>query len=523
MSMLAAQKMAAPEVERLLNSPHISRSGCEFTPSEDRWQLVYHGDSGVSMSKIEALFEEEVAPYFRLAAARFSGVNSGDSVLNVLKYMSMIVNDHPGINILDPIQFISLKAKRGQKQEYQLSTLRGFFRYWHSSGLWGVSNDFIDATQNIVFSGNEKGRAVKESCPYQGPFTPIEMSGILSGINNAYGTKRISISDYLLVKLLAELGVRRRQVAELVFGDFRVEDNKLTVSMPRGKQRGEDYREQFTDFDVSEDLYQAVLLCKEQVTDELSEIQSDIGSIAEHLPVFPRFNRFLVGQVRSRKDITAEHHETRNSLSSRLDRIARVIDIRSERTGECLHLSASRFRRTLATDLVREGYGLGLVQRALDHTDNQNVGVYAETAAEIATRIDMRIGKLMAPLAQAFAGVIVKSENSAIRGTDATSRIRTLDGHEAIGNCGDMGFCGAAAPVACYTCVKFQPWLDAPHEEVLVELYEDRKRHLEITGDETIAGILDRQILAVEDVINRCAAMKQEMALDSQGKDLKHG
>jgi len=189
----------------------------------------------------------------------------------------------------------------------------------------------------------------------------------------------------------------------------------------------------------------------------------------------------------------------------------RVIDIYSERTGMRLHLTSARFRRSMGTDLAREGHGVAVIQIALDHNDHQNCGVYTETSAEFATRLDMRIGKLLAPMAQAFAGVLVKNEKSALRGNDKRSRVRTQDGEGNIGNCGEMGFCGAHAPIACYTCVKFQPWLDAPHEEVLIELYEERESTLALTGDETMAGILDRQILAVEDVINRCAEMKQNI------------
>ena len=183
----------------------------------------------------------------------------------------------------------------------------------------------------------------------------------------------------------------------------------------------------------------------------------------------------------------------------------------SERTGETLNLTSHRFRRTLGTDMNREGAGLGAIAFALDHTDYQSAGVYTATTADIATRLDRKIGKLLAPLAQAFAGVIVRDESEAVRGDNPESRIRTMSGSDNVGTCGNFSFCGSRAPIACYTCVKFQPWIEAPHEENLNRLYEEREEILDATGDETIARQLDRSILAIEDVIRRCELKRIEI------------
>jgi hypothetical protein len=56
--------------------------------------------------------------------------------------------------------------------------------------------------------------------------------------------------------------------------------------------------------------------------------------------------------------------------------------------------------------------------------------------------------------------------------------------------------------VACYTCFKFEPWLDAPHEKVLQRLNDERKR---FASDERLAEINDDAIKAVEEVIAECA------------------
>jgi hypothetical protein len=160
--------------------------------------------------------------------------------------------------------------------------------------------------------------------------------------------------------------------------------------------------------------------------------------------------------------------------------------------------------------LAREGKGEFVIAEALDHSDIQNAGVYVRNIPEIVERIDKAVALQLAPIAQAFQGVLVVSEVDAKRGGDPSSRIS--NGAVNLGNCGSYGFCGALAPVACYTCNHFQPWLNGPHEAVLDGLINERNRVLEQTEDRKIASVNDRLILAVSDVVSRCNAMRREGA-----------
>jgi hypothetical protein len=121
------------------------------------------------------------------------------------------------------------------------------------------------------------------------------------------------------------------------------------------------------------------------------------------------------------------------------------------------------------------------------------------------------VSHLLAPYAKAFQGILVDSEDDAVRGRDKNSRIR-LNSHENIGTCGSYDFCGSRVPVPCYTCNHFQPWFDAPHQKILDELIVERDRIAEVTGDLAIASVNDRTIIAVAEVIQRCEARRQELA-----------
>jgi len=338
------------------------------------------------------------------------------------------------------------------------------------------------------------------------------MQAISDAVNNGFLIDDIGIHDYVLLQLVMQRGLRRMQLIQLTVNDFYKDGACFYINQPKAKQRDQDstgFRQGFEKFSISSDLYDAVQVLKAYL---IGEINNQVGAgFAESLsdiPIFPRLDS-VEALSSLRNGVTSSNVVLRSEITNHFRRLMTAIPVYSERTGLIMNFDTRRFRRTLGTDLAREGAGVGVIARALDHTDEQNAGVYIQTSAEVAKRLDAKLGKFLAPLAQAFAGKIVRNEEDARRGKDTTSRIRTIDGSENIGTCGAMSFCNANTPVGCYTCIKFQPWLDAPHEDVLVDLYEDRDEIMRLLDDNTMASVLDRSILAVEDVIRRCEEIKR--------------
>ena len=211
------------------------------------------------------------------------------------------------------------------------------------------------------------------------------------------------------------------------------------------------------------------------------------------------------------------YHAKKNTCNQVLKEASSTLNLYSERTGLPLKLTSKRFRYTLGTNLAREGKGEYVIAEALDHSDTQNVGVYVRNIPDIVEHIDKAVAYKLAPLAQSFQGVLVDSEKDAIRGNDINSRIG--NGKESLGSCGSYGFCGAMAPIACYTCTHFQPWLYGPHETILEDLIEKRGEILSVTKDLKMAAVNDRLILAVSDVVLRCNWRKAE----TNTKELNNG
>jgi hypothetical protein len=183
------------------------------------------------------------------------------------------------------------------------------------------------------------------------------------------------------------------------------------------------------------------------------------------------------------------------------------LSVRSERTGKPLHVGALRFRRTIGTRAAEEGHGPLVIARLLDHTDTQNVGVYTASSPRIIERIDKAIAMQMAPLAQAFAGVVADGNDGDRDPARRIVDLRIDRSGQAMGECGKHGFCGFNAPIACYTCRNFEAWIDGPHEAVLEHLIA-RREQLAQTSDLRMASVNDRTILAVAAVVQRCTELK---------------
>jgi hypothetical protein len=311
----------------------------------------------------------------------------------------------------------------------------------------------------------------------------------------------------LLAYLFMLLGQRAVQYASLKVCDAglaRAKDGTpvYTLKIPRAKQRNQLSRTEFKD---------RVLI--PQIGELLVQYRNDVRTAFQGLLPDPSKAPLFPARRRSGGEPNGfEYHRTAPALALLLRDSLEKLRAMSERTGQPLNITATRFRRTVATRAAMEGHGELIIAELLDHTDTQNVGVYIEARPEIVERIDRALAMYLAPMAQAFAGMIIEDESQASRAGDPSSRVcdpRFDPSMKPMGSCGKHGFCGFLAPIACYTCVSFQPWLDGPHEAVLEYLISERDR-LAAKTDLRIASVNDRTILAVAEVVSLCEAQRQE-------------
>jgi len=496
------------------NKHYKSTAGYFFEKTDPVW--ILDKDVSVIIESVTELFDD--AENYRNVMAYYAETYSSKHVRNInTRFLDLLRSTQ--LSKITETMLINYKSNLTKKTEWYLGTLRGFFRKWFELGYPGISQEVIDLLDGWRIKGNKKGENVKKLDPQSGPFTDMELQAINDGALSAFEKNEISITELALCLLLSHTGRRPIQLSHLKIKDVlqgkNIEGEKaFLLNIPRAKQRGTTFREEFKQFAITRELYTKlnaqVQIVREQIYQYLPFEIENLDFI--ELPLF--LNKSKVISILSLKELRSlqnidKLHITTESIYRTLSKIVEIAQIHSERTGELIHINSTRFRYTTGTRAAREGFGDLVIAELLDHSDTQNSGVYIKNIPDHVEALDKAVGKQLAPFAQAFAGVLIDSEDDAKRANDLNSRIKSNG--EGIGSCGSHGFCGANVPIPCYTCINFQPWLDGPHERVLNDLIEERKRVFEITNDMQIASINDRTILAVQDVINRCEIRREEL------------
>jgi integrase len=510
----------ASALERPLPPYVRTRGGTTFDPREEIWSyrdgvhtvfLDFSSLAGLSRSLEHAL---------KMVLVWYAENRSAHHLINLfggMKHFVRFLHTTSGyITRLSHVELLSYRASLDRRCLFYLGDLAALLKTWHALGHPGIEDGAMLLLKELQLKGNPKGVAVLTRDTRYGPYTDIELGGIHSALEDAYAVGLVDPGSYLLAQLFILLGQRPVQYAALKVCDVFVRrtpegDEQYILRVPRAKQHYTTLRATFTDRVLLSDVGSLLVEYATRIEARYC------GRIAEpsQAPLFPS---------PSEKGGSApgfEYHCTPATLRNWLRSTLEKLSVRSERTGEPVHICPTRFRRTPATRAAEEGYGEFTIAALLDHTGTQNVGIYVEATPAIVKRIDRAVAMRMAPLAQAFTGVLIKNESEATRGNDPESRIvdpRIDPTMHPMGSCGQYGFCGLLAPLACYTCRNFQPWLDGPHEAVLDYLLRKRE-HLRKTTGERIASVEDRMILAVAEVIRRCQRIRARAAA-SQNDEL---
>lgn len=503
-----------------LSSIHRSKMGYVFEFDSSVWQL----DNSISINfEYLPILDKPTLSGFKSCICRYVEEMSAGYAHAIFYYFIYMLK-------ATKTQKIDLKAVsmfRGIlnfEKEYQLGMLRSFFLSWYEYGYAGISSEVVSYLEALKLRGNVKGKAVITKCPYSGAYTLNEQRALLDWCTNAFVSYEIDLDAFSAFISLLFTGRRPVQIRHLRFCDLisskKESDQSVSlcydVNIPRAKQRGTEFREVFSQIEVNEDLYNLLLL---QANNSIEQIEQHFGKVLpEHLkeqvPIFLATNKikeipsFTILEEKLYNDYL---HLSSQKFSGLIRNVCKLNQAISERTKDFIHINSRRLRYTKGTNLARLGLSGVALAKALDHSSTQNISVYIENTADMADKINEIIAPALAPIAQAFAGTLISSERDAARANDPHSRVKNHQS-KAIGNCGTYAFC-ASGYRACYTCVKFQPWKDAPHEGVRYEIVAEREQQRLLGVSDLVIQSTDRLLLAVEQVIQMCETAKNKKGL----------
>lgn len=492
---------ANPLVSALPNVA-FTKNGVRFSPRENPWHFQdgvtdVHLDFDRVPAGCRALVESlrwTLVAVFRSMAPKYGGNLFESFVHFALKLEGAgIVCMSIGVREIQ-----AFKATLLPHEEYRVATLNALLQRWFRLNHPGVDEECIDYLREGRKKGNRKGHAVRTHDPVRGPFTNKEYTLLYRALDQAYGAGHLQDWAFVLGRLLFATGARISQYASMKLCDLKVgtaSDGRrtFTLEVPQVKQREEHSRTRLKAFELSPQTGQLLL-------DYINGLLAR-GAAADW-PLFPS----------KRQDAGAGMfvgHCSGVELSRRfVAAISPHVPTTHRLNGADLPVSPTRFRYTFGTRMAEEGCSRAVIADRLGHSDLQNVEVYFEASPKLVEDIDAALSDFLAPIAQAFHGRLIEDESQATLAGQPGSKIfdfrATTSG---IGSCGTTAGCGFDKPVACYTCFKFEPWLDAPHEKVLHRLMKDRERY---RADPRMAAVNDDAITAAREVIAECAAVRAQ-------------
>ncbi len=494
-----------PEEREIYFLPEEAKTsaGATFYPVDDRWE-VWSGRGILifDFSDIPGMSKNLKEP-LKIAVSWYLQHRAPQHARNMFKlsrhlFAEMLVQTGVPVESINNLHLMGYRNRLGSGREYYLSSLAGLLKKWHALGHPGVEDSAVDYLHKVRLRGNKKGAAVLTMDPFEGPFTDLEFDAIHASLTEALRKSVLGLEDYVATRLFMIFGARPVQVALLKVCDLMVVDNPdgtktYSLMVPRAKQRGSLPRGSFKPRPLIADLGALIV---EHCRRICLRFHAAIGD-AQDAPMFP------LDSPNTDAPSGLEWHIGSAALSDRVTKAFTAIAPMSERTGEAIHITPIRFRRTLGTRAAAEGHGTLVIAEMLDHTDTQNVQVYVEARPEIAERIDKAMAMQMAPIAQAFAGAIDFGDKTRPRITDPR-----FDATHPVGSCGQNSYCAFSAPIACYTCAHFNAWVEGPHEAILGHLINEEERQVKV-ADDRIALINRRSILAVAQVVRLCDEHKQ--------------
>lgn len=481
--------------------------GFLFDPAEDLWRVPtptglasfnFHNLPGASERLRQCIKEVSAA---LLASITPKRAEQALSAFRVLVRESSAGHTLDSIALIDVVRF---GESLGARQLYQLRRLKEHLLLWVDLGIPGLERDLQDALPRLSTERHEIGNAIRTMDADRGPLTDLEFEAVVTAMRREFAGGRISLDDYTLMTLALTLGARPQQLATMKCKDFtetpRQQGGSVFILQVTRLKQGKGIRPR-TLFRPRELSAGVGALVKAQCSNA-AQWAAEHGIAAGDAPIFPSQ---VQGKSEGMLDIGLLGHHAGRGISAKLSRLFQGLQVHSHRTGRPLELAPVRLRRTLGTRAAAEGCPAPVIADLMDHSWIDSSLVYIETRPAMIERIDKALALQIAPLAQAFAGTLVP------RTDDGSGRIvhhATAGAFDSIGRCGKHDYCRLAAPLACYTCAYFHPWIDAPHKALLDSLLGEREALRQAT-DLRIAAVNDLTILAVADVVRRCGEANQ--------------
>ncbi|TDV37504.1 hypothetical protein EDF87_12540 [Pseudomonas helmanticensis] len=515
-------------------------------------RLVQLGRPSIYCSRLLSNLTQESKYSFKktLLEYRDEKSASSDMVMRLVGAMLTASKEHP------PTVFDSQWASQALKftSFRQLKRpIRLFLEYWRSRYPTAVGEEMLNLlaqARGVPITSNN----AESDDPDKSWLTDEEYDDLLRVTWDHYD--RSGATQPALIRLLSMQYARRpSQLSNLKFGDLKAGSSKVIAELAENEIHFPAAKERYVEIEFRGGKFEAHpiadhlwnLLTIQRINIKILFEQSLNLTLTtdevESLPVFTTQDRVLkaADTLRNTLSLNPREHLDDQLFHTVPTYLGRVIAFSrnmpifpkrgnltpestrsllpvSRRTGKPILLTAIRLRHTRIRQLARQGVPKPILSYWLGHNDDDALKSYFNDPAEKARQIDERISPGLAPIAQAFHGRIIASDEEATHPSDPLKRLELAkDGFLSyVGRCGKFSFCATTSiPIPCYRCRNFEPLVTAPHEEVLEALRYRQAQEQEVIKPGSLRNLLipidlSTDIRAVERCIALCKAKREQ-------------
>lgn len=394
-----------------------------------------------------------------------------------------------------------------QSQGQYLGLCRNGILAWDDGKYPGLEAGLVDHVNEIKIGTAISGRAVREQCPVRGPFTEPEEAALIRWLHQTYAEETLSLQHYAIFMLELDYGCRPVELGALRASDVleREDGQGYEIRIPTAK--GErDYRQSFRTLELSADMYALLKEVIQQGQVQLANVWGQPISpvLSKQLPLFVGQRLLAAGSSEAFEHRVAKTPSTFDiNAFSYLQQSIRKCPVTTERLeGDLLPLSLYRFRRTVATRLAQAGASDEIIAAVFGHANTQTAKTYTEHTYADQEACDEIMSEAWLPVIDQVASRLLDKP------IPGQARVH-VSRDEEVGNCAQL--CGGGI-LTCYPCVKFKPFVDAPHEKALAFAESLKQSRIDAGMSGSEVDSLELPIAAIKATIRACQVRKQEEA-----------
>ncbi len=339
----------------------------------------------------------------------------------------------------------------------------------------GLSKDVISFL-NEGHKWEERGSglyyALVTNDPERGALTEQELHSIHSILNKSYTDQVITLHTYALCWFFIATGLRPIQAARMKKKDVQItpgpEGQEVTLKVSLAKGMAKEKTEYW--------LRRAPSVLAEVLIEYLeSPFNKDK---APDDPLFKGTSAVLT------KVVTTNFRNLK-TWSTRLE--------------SKIPVNPYRFRYTLATRAILHGASDIEVARLLTHRSTTCIRFYRASTPDLQVPIKSALGYELGLLAGTFMGRTINNLSEATRANDDNALILDFARMEGktLGACSTKADCYQEAPIACLTCYFFEPFIEAPWEDLYEKIESEQNKELELR----IKQITDKALTSIIEIM----------------------